>query len=181
MSPGGIIYIQCPMIVGSWIQAILRLLRQQFERFQCWYYWWERLMKYIVQMASGGMIYMCTKFHDERFRHLTNVKVIASTIWGASVLVLLVGGIYDVCRWEGLRWHIYIPNFVTMLKYWYYWWEGFMKYVLRWFHVAWYAYQDSWRWYRHSSTIKVLLQQLECLKYAVENGSGAMICTYEVT
>jgi hypothetical protein len=30
----------------------------QFGMLQCWYYKWERFMKYTVEMASGGIIYI---------------------------------------------------------------------------------------------------------------------------
>lgn len=40
------------------IQVILRLLTQQFERLRCWYYCWEGFVKYTVEMAVGGMIYI---------------------------------------------------------------------------------------------------------------------------
>jgi hypothetical protein len=30
---------------------------EQFERLQCWYYWWERFMKHAIEMTSSGMIY----------------------------------------------------------------------------------------------------------------------------
>jgi hypothetical protein len=32
--------------------------RIQFKRLQCWYYWWEWFMKYIVEMASDDMIHL---------------------------------------------------------------------------------------------------------------------------
>jgi hypothetical protein len=35
-------------------------------------------MKYTIEMASGGMIY--TKFHDDRFRHSSNINGITSTV-----------------------------------------------------------------------------------------------------
>jgi hypothetical protein len=38
MDSGGMIYIQSCIMIGSGIQIILRLLPQQFERLQCWYY-----------------------------------------------------------------------------------------------------------------------------------------------
>jgi hypothetical protein len=30
----------------------------QFEGLQCWYYWWEWIMQFAVEMMTGGMIYM---------------------------------------------------------------------------------------------------------------------------
>jgi hypothetical protein len=41
-------------------------------------------MNYIVKMSRG------MKCHDHRFRHLSNIKVIASTILEFSVSVLLM-------------------------------------------------------------------------------------------
>jgi hypothetical protein len=46
-----------------------------------------------------------TKFHDSRFRHSSNVKVITSTATEDAALVLLMEGIYESCRWHGLGWH----------------------------------------------------------------------------
>jgi hypothetical protein len=38
MASGGIMYISYFVTVGSGIQVLLRLLPQQFERLQYWYY-----------------------------------------------------------------------------------------------------------------------------------------------
>jgi hypothetical protein len=38
MASGGMIYIPSLMTIGSGIRVILRILPQQFERLQCWYY-----------------------------------------------------------------------------------------------------------------------------------------------
>jgi hypothetical protein len=38
MASGGMIYIPSFMKIGSGIQLILKVLPQQFERLQCWYY-----------------------------------------------------------------------------------------------------------------------------------------------
>jgi hypothetical protein len=61
--------------MGSGSQLILKLLSQQFERLQCWYYRWAGLVKYAVEMASGG-----TKFHDNRITHLNIIKDITSNM-----------------------------------------------------------------------------------------------------
>jgi hypothetical protein len=37
-----------------------------------------------------------TKFHDDWFRHSSNVKLITSVVWEAALLVLLMGRIYEV-------------------------------------------------------------------------------------
>jgi hypothetical protein len=43
---------------------------------------------------------------DNWLRHSNNIKVITLTILDASVLVLLIGGIYEeLLHWHGLRWH----------------------------------------------------------------------------
>jgi hypothetical protein len=46
-----------------------------------------------------------TMFHDDRFRHLSNTKVITTTVWEPAVLVLLMGEIYESRRWDEFRWH----------------------------------------------------------------------------
>jgi hypothetical protein len=119
-----------------------------FERLQCWYYWWEGLNEV---WCYGGLkwhyILVHTKFHDDLFMGSTNIQVISSTIREAAVLVLLMGWLNEVCHWDGLRHMIYIPSFMVKgsgiqvilwllpqkferLQYWYYWWEGFMKYAV---------------------------------------------------
>jgi hypothetical protein len=47
-----------------------------------------------------------TKFYDDLFRQSSNIKVTASTIWEAPMLVLLMGGIYEVLL-EIVAWHTY--------------------------------------------------------------------------
>jgi hypothetical protein len=42
--------------IGSNINV--RLLPQQSDRLQCWYYWLEGLQKYAIEMASCGMVYI---------------------------------------------------------------------------------------------------------------------------
>jgi hypothetical protein len=46
------------MMIPSGIKVILRLLPQQFERLQCWYYWQQEFIDYVVEMVSGGMMYV---------------------------------------------------------------------------------------------------------------------------
>jgi hypothetical protein len=60
MTSGGMIQMPSFMTIGLSIQVILRLLlsSQQFQRLQCWYYWWEIFMKNATEMASGGMTYI---------------------------------------------------------------------------------------------------------------------------
>jgi hypothetical protein len=71
------IYIPSFINIRSGIQVILTLLSHQFERLQCWYYCWEEFIKYVIEVASGGMIYICTKFHKDRF---TRSKVVRGIV-----------------------------------------------------------------------------------------------------
>jgi hypothetical protein len=56
-------------------------------------YLWGTLLKFV------HMAWYHTKFHDDRFRRLSNVNAIAATIWKAVVFVLLMGMIYEVHSW----------------------------------------------------------------------------------
>jgi hypothetical protein len=58
ITSGGMVYISSFMMIGSDLQLILRLLPQQFERVQCWYYQWERFTKYASEVVSGVMMYI---------------------------------------------------------------------------------------------------------------------------
>jgi hypothetical protein len=89
MGSGGMIYIPSSITIRWAIQVLLRLLPQQFERLQWWYYWQEGFTKYTVEMALGGMIHR--KCYEDRFRYSSNIKANASTIWEAAMLVLLIG------------------------------------------------------------------------------------------
>jgi hypothetical protein len=42
------------MKIGTYVQAMLRF-SQKFERLQCWYYCWEKIMMYAIEMISCGM------------------------------------------------------------------------------------------------------------------------------
>jgi hypothetical protein len=46
-----------------------------------------------------------TKFHEDLFGNLSNIKIIASKIWDAAMLVLLTEGIYDMRGSDGIRRH----------------------------------------------------------------------------
>jgi hypothetical protein len=37
-------------------------------------------MKYTIEMTSHDMIYVHTKFHEDRYRHLSKITVITQTI-----------------------------------------------------------------------------------------------------
>jgi hypothetical protein len=56
MSSIGVILMPILMTTNLGIQAILRFLSQQFERLQCWYYWFDGFIKYAVEMVSDSMI-----------------------------------------------------------------------------------------------------------------------------
>jgi hypothetical protein len=57
MASDDIIYISNFTPIGSGMQVILLLLHQKFERLQYRYYSWE-ILKYAVEMPSGGIIYI---------------------------------------------------------------------------------------------------------------------------
>jgi hypothetical protein len=67
------------------------------QRTICWYY----------RMGNHAESYsmVCTKFHDDQFRHWSNIikVIITSTISEAAVFVLLMVGVYDVCHWDVVR------------------------------------------------------------------------------
>jgi hypothetical protein len=48
----------------------------QFGRLQCWYYWWERFMRYTIEMASSGTI-IHTKFYEDWYRRWSNINVMS--------------------------------------------------------------------------------------------------------
>jgi hypothetical protein len=53
MASGGIIHIPSFATIRRFIQAILKLLHQGFDKLQCW---WDGFMKYAVEMVSGGLL-----------------------------------------------------------------------------------------------------------------------------
>jgi hypothetical protein len=58
MASGGMICTLIFMKNGLVIQIKLRLLPQQFEVLQCWYYRWNGFMKCVTEIGSDGMIYV---------------------------------------------------------------------------------------------------------------------------
>jgi hypothetical protein len=58
-------------------------------------------MKAAIEMDSGGMIYVRTKVHEYRYRHLSCVTVITATVWEPVMLELLIESIYESRRWDG--------------------------------------------------------------------------------
>jgi hypothetical protein len=87
---------------------------------------------------------MHTKSHADWFGHSNNIKVIASIMYAAAVLVLLMWVLYEVHSWDGLKrqdvctkfhddWFRHssnirlLPQKFERLQHWYYWWEGFMS------------------------------------------------------
>jgi uncharacterized RmlC-like cupin family protein len=70
-------------------------------------------MKYIVEMVSSDMIYI-PNFMMNLFRHSSNIKLIAVTIWDAAVLLLLTGGIYEYAVEVISGGMMYIPSFIKI-------------------------------------------------------------------
>jgi hypothetical protein len=59
----------------------------------------------VLSLLSLRWYYLCTKCDDVPSRHLNNIKINISTICEATMLVLMVGGIYVALCWDGIRWH----------------------------------------------------------------------------
>jgi hypothetical protein len=53
---------------------------------------------------DSGQHDICTKFHDDQFRHLSNITVITATICKSVMLVSLIKGIHHICCWDGFMW-----------------------------------------------------------------------------
>jgi hypothetical protein len=67
--------------------------------------WLEETSMLLLLMGGiyGGYHSNGLRWHDIcRFRHWHNIKVIASTIWEAAMLVLLKWGTHEIWRWDGL-------------------------------------------------------------------------------
>jgi hypothetical protein len=58
------------------------------------------------------------RFHDDRVRHLSNIKVFISTIFEAAVFVhvLLEGGICEICRLGGDGVQVILRYFLKNLR-----------------------------------------------------------------
>jgi hypothetical protein len=95
MDSCGVIYLPSCMKIGTGIEALLRFLLHKSERPQCWYYWWWGFMIYGLRLHDIRI-----KFHDDRCRHLRNIRVITATIWEAIILLIATEGIYEVRRWD---------------------------------------------------------------------------------
>lgn len=115
---------------------------------------WETEMLVLVTRGINSVLQwddvkcydMHTKFLDDRFRYASNIKGNMSTIWEAAVFVLLTRGSCEVGLVMTPDGKTCILNFLIIcwdiqailkllhqhfegLQCWYYWWEGFMKYV----------------------------------------------------
>jgi hypothetical protein len=84
---------------------------------------------------------MRTKFHDDQFRHVSDITVIAATIWGAVSLVMLIEGNYEYAI--EMVYSCCIPNFIKtgtgvqmLLRFWVRgyivgnWWKEYMNYAV---------------------------------------------------
>jgi hypothetical protein len=85
--------------IGQGIHVILRLLLQQFEAAVLVLLMGEIYEVHRWDGFKWHNIHMT--FNDDQFGHWSNIKVTASTIWEAAVL--LMGGIYVVRHSGGFR------------------------------------------------------------------------------
>jgi hypothetical protein len=72
---------------------------------------WPQVAWYTYQVSWYDIH---TKYHDDWFKHSSNINAITSTIWEATVLVLLMRGIYDVHVQMGSCGMIYLPSFMKI-------------------------------------------------------------------
>jgi hypothetical protein len=52
-----------------------------------------------------------TNADNNRLNHSSNIKVMTPTILETAMLELLMGGIYEIYSWVGLRWHVLNTKF----------------------------------------------------------------------
>jgi hypothetical protein len=108
MYSGGVINIPSFMAIGSGIQVNLRLLPQQFERLQRWYYWWEGFI-----FDDLRWYYRHTKFHEDRFRRSEVVRGDGHTyipwrVFGSRCVA------NDHIRHTTLSLRLFVPNSLTV-------------------------------------------------------------------
>jgi hypothetical protein len=105
MTSGGWTYIPSLMTTSSGIRVTLRVLPQQFDRLQCWYYWWDGFKKYAIEMASSGMIHT----YQVPWRllwALSNIKVLPQTSDRLQCWYCWCkGNAQELGWWDGLRCH----------------------------------------------------------------------------
>jgi hypothetical protein len=58
ITSNGMTYVPSFMKTGSGIQVILKLLPRQLERLWYWLYQRQGFLKYVIDMASGCMMYI---------------------------------------------------------------------------------------------------------------------------
>jgi hypothetical protein len=158
MASGGMIYVPSVMTIGSGSQVILRLLPQQSERLQCWYYWWEEFIKYVVQMVSGGKIYIWRFMMIDSGIQLTSrllpqefERLQCWYYWCEWYIKCVIKAVSDGMTYMTVNddWFRHSSNItgttsttcevaVLVLPM-----AGFIKYALRWHHVVWYTYIPS--------------------------------------
>jgi hypothetical protein len=92
------IYKPSFITIGSGIQVTLSFLPQQSERLQCWYYWQEGFMKYVLRCFH----HIHTKFHEEWVQ--TMLKFCLSNLRDCNVGIT-DGRYLQSGHWDGLWWH----------------------------------------------------------------------------
>jgi hypothetical protein len=110
----------------------------QFGRLHCWYFWWEWFIKYTIEMASGGMLYIPSlmtivsgipvilrvlrqQFESLQCWHYWRKGFMMYAIEMASVAWYIRTKFHE-------DWHRRSNNIKVCLRN--YWWEGFMNYAV---------------------------------------------------
>jgi hypothetical protein len=68
------------------------------------------------QLKWAQVAWYSTKFYDDQFRHLSNIRVITAIIWETVMLVLLINWIYELRHRDFFMWH---DIYTTLHEDWY--------------------------------------------------------------
>jgi hypothetical protein len=164
----------CVCLCVMWCEIAI-----QFGRLQCWYYWWELCMTYGGLGTISDVTAHIWNVSWSSIQDASNVKDITSTIWEDPMFVVPMTVISFRNDWGGLRWHVQqiqshdklsgirVISRVISLHVWevIFLMRGIHE-VRHWEGLKWHNIYTNLHeyWYRHSSNIKSLAQQLEWLK-----------------
>jgi hypothetical protein len=92
--------------MGVLTRSSLRPPHHEFEQPLCWYYWREVFVRCTVENASCVMVFIISFMTiGSAIQVILRLLPTTTTIWETAVLILLMGGIYEISHWNGLRWH----------------------------------------------------------------------------